>query len=77
VVHVAGGAKVRPAAVSRGVSRIAVAGAAAAAFLGISVSEARAAGVQTCDASAYSLALQSLNGPAGTDLAIRITTTTL
>jgi hypothetical protein len=66
----------RPAAVSRGVSRIALVGMVAAAFLGVSVSGARAAGVQTCDSSAYALALQSLNGPAGTDLAIRITTTT-
>jgi Glycosyl hydrolase catalytic core len=64
----------RPAAVSRGVSRIAVAGMAVAAFLGISVSDARAAGAQACDASAYTLALQSLNGPAGTDLTIRIGT---
>jgi hypothetical protein len=63
---------VRPAAVSRGVSRIAVAGMAAAAFLGISVSGARAAGAQACDSSAYTLALRSLNGPAGTDLTIRI-----
>jgi hypothetical protein len=65
----------RPAAGSRGVSCIAVAGMAAAAFLGITVSGAHAAGAQPCDASAYSLRLQSLNGPGGTDLAIRITTT--
>ena len=62
-----------PAAVSRGVSRIAVATLTAAAFLGVSVSAAHAAGAQACDASAYSLALHSLNGPAGTDLEIRVT----
>ena len=62
----------RPAVVSRGVSRIAVAAVAAAAFLGISVSGAHATGAQTCDASAYAFGLQSLNGPTGTDLAIRI-----
>ena len=66
----------RPVAVSRGVSRTVIAGMIATAFLGISVSSARAAAAQACDASAYSLALQSLNGPAGTDLMIRITAAT-
>src|ERR671937_637834 len=64
----------RPAAVSRGVSRIAIAAAVAATFLGISVSGALAAGAQPCGASAYSLALRALNGPTGTDLDVRIRT---
>ncbi len=46
----------------------------AAVLLGSSAGEARAAEAQACDASAYSLALQSLTGPPRADLTIRITT---
>src|SRR6476659_540200 len=46
--------------------------AAAAGFLGIQPAGAKAQVAPTCDASSYSLALQSLTGPPRADLVIRI-----
>src|SRR6266540_2598912 len=46
------------------------------ALLGFGAADARAAAGQACDASAYSLSLQSLTGPPRADLVIRITTAT-
>lgn len=46
------------------------------AAVGPSAAPARAAGLQTCDASAYVLALQSLTTPPRADLTIRVTTAT-
>src|SRR4249919_67893 len=47
--------------------------AVAAALLGIQPAGAQAQVAPTCDASSYSLALQSLTGPPRADLVIRIT----
>src|SRR4051795_7942897 len=46
--------------------------AVAAALLGIQPTGAQAQVTPTCDASSYSLALQSLTGPPRADLVIRI-----
>src|SRR6266542_2993956 len=46
------------------------------ALLGFGAADARATAGQGCDASAYSLSLQSLTGPPRADLVIRITTAT-
>jgi hypothetical protein len=61
---------------NRGFALTAIAAASAAALLGASAANAPAAAAQTCEASAYRLALRSLIGPAGTDLELRITSKT-